>query len=70
MRRIYVRGDRIVAVLSACLGVTVWYFQPAGRLLRWREGDSDVTWPAADVYGAAVRIAARCRELLPLPGEP
>jgi hypothetical protein len=67
MRRIYVRGDSVVGLLSACLGVTVWYFRPAGRVLRWREGEKNITWPAADVNGAAARIAASCDELATRP---
>jgi hypothetical protein len=55
-------GD--VGLLSACRDVTIWYIQPLGHLLRWREAGIEVTWPASDIDGAAARIAARCRELL------
>jgi hypothetical protein len=54
-------GD--VGLLSACRDVTVWYIQPLGHVLRWREADAEITWPASDIDGAAARIAARCREL-------
>jgi hypothetical protein len=50
----------ITAWKGTASGVTVWYFQPAGRLLHWREGDNDIPWPAGDAYGAAVQIAAAC----------
>lgn len=53
-----------VGLLSACRDVTVWYIQPLGDELRWREAGTEVTWPASDIGGAAARIAARCRELL------
>jgi hypothetical protein len=54
-------GD--VGLLSACRDVTVWYIEPLGHLLRWREAGTEITWPASDINGAAARIAARCREL-------
>jgi hypothetical protein len=62
-------GD--VGVLSACRDLTVWYIQPLGDLLRWQEAGTEITWPAADIDGAAARIAARCSELLaPASGPP
>jgi hypothetical protein len=37
-------------------GVTVW---TNGRVLWWRADGEEMTWPAADPYGAAGRLAAR-----------
>lgn len=34
--------------------LTVWCY---GNLLRWRHEGRDLTWPAADAYGAARRLA-------------
>jgi hypothetical protein len=68
MRRMYARGDRTVAVLSVCTGMTVWCF--AGRRLVWAEDDERITWAATDIYGALARIAARCRELAEEPDRP
>jgi hypothetical protein len=35
-------------------GPTIWCY---GRLLRWQQDGTEVTWPAADAYGAAHRLA-------------
>ena len=37
-------------------GVTVW---TNGRVLWWRADGEEMTWPAADPYGAADRLTAR-----------
>jgi hypothetical protein len=34
--------------------VVVWCY---GRLLHWRRDGEEMTWPAADAYGAARRLA-------------
>jgi hypothetical protein len=36
--------------------VSVW---TNGRVLWWRAGEEEMTWPATDPYGAAGRLAAR-----------
>jgi hypothetical protein len=41
-------------VLRVSADLTVWCY---GCLLRWQHDGDQVTWPAADAYGAARRIA-------------
>jgi hypothetical protein len=41
-------------VLRVSADLTVWCY---GYLLRWKNGDDEVIWPAADTYGAARRLA-------------
>jgi hypothetical protein len=51
--RCYLCADRVLGVLSLP-GVSVW---SNGRVLWWRAGDDETTWPAADAPGAARRLA-------------
>jgi len=48
------RAYPTVGVLRASAGLTVWCY---GWLLRWQQDGQEVTWPAADAYGAARRLA-------------
>ena len=52
--QLYGAACRDYAVLSVSRGVTVW---TNGRLLWWRSGENETTWPAADAPGAAMRLA-------------
>jgi hypothetical protein len=52
-----------LAVLSVSQGLTVWCW--GGRIFRWREGDSTLTWPAGDVRGAAAWLAAAAARARP-----
>jgi hypothetical protein len=52
---IYGQALPVLGVLSVAAGLTVW---TDGASLRWTERGSTVRWPAADIPGAAVRIAA------------
>ena len=54
MTGMYTASCRLFGVLSVSAGVTVW---SNGRVLWWRVGDEETTWPAADVPGAARRLA-------------
>ncbi len=49
----YVVTDGVLGVLSLP-AVSVW---SNGRVLWWRDGDGEVTWPAADAEGAGRRLA-------------
>ncbi len=51
-----------VGVLVASSDVTVWCY---ARVLRWQQDGREMTWPAADIYGAARRLAE-----LTQPGTP
>jgi hypothetical protein len=48
------RAYPTAGVLRTSAGLTVWCY---GWLLRWRQDGQEVTWPAADAYGAARRLA-------------
>jgi hypothetical protein len=48
------RAFPTVGVLRASPGLTVWCY---GHLLRWQHHEEKITWPAADAYGAARRLA-------------
>jgi hypothetical protein len=48
------RAFPTAGVLRTSAGVTVWCY---GNLLRWHQDGELVTWPAADAYGAARRLA-------------
>ncbi len=54
VRGLYGRADRSVGVLSVSAGLTVWC---DGGTLRWTQDGQEVTWPAADLPGAAARLA-------------
>jgi hypothetical protein len=41
-------------VVRVSADLTVWCY---GSLMRWKHDGQDVTWPAADTYGAARRLA-------------
>ena len=51
--RFYVVSDGLLGVLSLP-AVSVW---SNGRVLWWRAGKHETTWPAADAPGAARRLA-------------
>lgn len=53
--RIYGQATPFLGVLSVAAGLTVW---TDGASLRWADGGTTVRWPAADIPGAAVRLAA------------
>ncbi len=59
----YVASCRLLGVLSVAYGITVW---SNGRVLWWRTGQDETTWPAADAPGAARLLA----ELARAPGQP
>ncbi len=46
----YTTSCRLLGVLSVSAGVSVW---TNGRVLWWRAGEDETTWPAADPNGAA-----------------
>jgi hypothetical protein len=48
------RAFPTAGVLRVPAGLTVWCY---GHLLRWQQDGREVTWPAADSYGAARRLA-------------
>lgn len=52
--RFYICSDGVLGVLSLP-AVSVW---SNGRVLSWRDGDGEMTWPAADAPGAARRLHA------------
>lgn len=51
---LYTASCRLLGVLSVSAGLTVW---SNGRVLWWRAGDDETTWPAADAPGAARLLA-------------
>ena len=51
-----------VGVLVASSDVTVWCY---ARVLRWQQDGREMTWPAADTYGAARRLAELARPASP-----
>ena len=51
--RFYIYSDGVLGVLSLP-ALSVW---SNGRVLWWRTVDGEVTWPAADVPGAARRLS-------------
>jgi hypothetical protein len=55
MTRVYGRGTRSLGVLSVATGLTVW---TDGAIMRWSEAGTVITWPATDIPGAAVTLAA------------
>ncbi len=61
--RLYMATCARYGVLSVSSGVTVW---TNGRILWWRSGGDESTWPAADYQGAGMRLA----ELATAPGPP
>jgi hypothetical protein len=62
--RIYGQATPFLGVLSVAAGLTV---RTDGASLRWREGGTTVRWPAADIPGAAVRLAGLAAG--PAPGQ-
>jgi hypothetical protein len=52
--RLYLAGCPPIAVLSVAPGVTAWC---DGHTLTWKQAGEQVTWPVADVEGAARRLA-------------
>lgn len=52
---VYGQALPVLGVLSVATGLTVW---TDGASLRWAERGTTVRWPAADIPGAAVRLAA------------
>ena len=51
--RFYIYSDGVLGVLSLP-AVSVW---TNGRVFWWRTKDNEMTWPAADVPGAARRLS-------------
>jgi hypothetical protein len=49
-------------VLRVSADLTVWCYGPS---LRWLHDGDEMTWPAADAYGAARRLAELARETTP-----
>jgi hypothetical protein len=54
LTHLYAASCRMFGVLSVAREVTVW---TNGRVLWWRAGPDEITWPAADAPGAAKRLA-------------
>lgn len=54
LAQLYGAACQHYGVLSVSYGVTAW---TNGRLLWWRSGQNQTTWPAADALGAAMRLA-------------
>jgi hypothetical protein len=59
--QVYWSADSVMGVVSVAEGLNAWYF--GGRFLRWRDGTEVITWPAADAYGAASRLADLARRI-------
>jgi len=53
------RAYRSVGLLIMPGGLPIWCY---GWLLRWKVEGEEVTWPAADAYGAARRLAELVHE--------
>lgn len=53
-----VRAYPTVGLLLLPGGIAVWCY---ARMLSWRHDGHTMTWPAADAYGAARRLAAQLR---------
>lgn len=56
------RAFPTAGVLRASPGLTVWCY---GHLLRWQHNGEEITWPAADAYGAARRLAELAQKAAP-----
>ena len=56
------RAYPTAGVLRASAGLTIWCY---GRLLRWQQDGREMTWPAADAYGAARRLAELAKGTAP-----
>lgn len=54
-----VRAYPTVGLLTLPCGIAVWCY---ARMLSWRYDGQTVTWPAADAYGAARRLAQAARQ--------
>ncbi len=64
VRGLYGRADRSVGVLSVSVGLTVW---SDGGTLRWMHDGRKVVWQAADLPGAAARLADLVQRNRPHP---
>ena len=61
--RFYIVSDGVLGVLSLP-GVSIW---SNGRVLWWRVGDDETSWPAADAPGAVRILSSLAGRLLAAP---
>ncbi|MGH3155404.1 MAG: hypothetical protein ACRDNF_02335 [Streptosporangiaceae bacterium] len=54
-----VRAYPTVGLLLLPCGIAVWCY---ARMLSWQNDGQTMTWPAADAYGAARRLAQTVRQ--------
>jgi hypothetical protein len=64
LTHLYLAACPRFGVLSVAYQLTVW---TNGRVLWWQVGPAETTWPAADVPGAALRLARLAAELTAAP---